>query len=349
VYGMSTLNSEAAKALSRLGASKGGEARAKSLSSEERSRIAREAVEKRWAKAGKLRPEAERMGLRATHKGSFKDEFGIDVECYVLNDERKTAVISQRGMGEALGFSKASGGRFPRFVNGKAIAKYLGPELLEKLNKPLVFQASSVVPNSGFLDKIYGFDVTLLIDVCKAIISAESDGQLKSNQANIAKQAHIIVNASAKAGIQGLVYALSGYDVTKEEVVAAFKFFVQEEAREYEREFPNQLYEEWYRLYELPKPERNKPWKFMHLTVDQVYRPLAKSSGKILNMTRESRAQSNNRHAKLHQFLTEVGVKALRTQLGQLLGIARVARNKEEYENFFERLFGEQLPLFRKD
>jgi hypothetical protein len=344
-----TNNSEAAKALSLLGASKGGEARAKSLSSEERSRIAREAVEKRWANAGKLRPESERLGLRFTHKGSFEKEFGIDVECYVLNDENKTAVISQRGMGEALGFSKQSGGRFPRFISGKAIADYLGPELKQKLENPLVFQPSPAVPNSQMMDKIHGFAATLLIDVCRAIIKAEADGKLKQNQANIAKQAHIIVNASAKAGIQGLVYALSGYDATRDEVVAAFKRFVQEEAREYEKEFPDALYEEWYRLYNIPKPIRNKPWKFMHLTVDQVYKPLAKSSGKVLKLARESRSQSGDPHTRLHQFLTEIGVKALRTQLGQLLGIARIARSEDEYEEYFHRLFGEQLDLFRKN
>ena len=70
--------SEAAKTLSLLGAAKGGDARAKGLSAEERSRIAREAVETRWRNAGKLRPTVEQ--LRATHKGSFKEEFGIDVE-----------------------------------------------------------------------------------------------------------------------------------------------------------------------------------------------------------------------------------------------------------------------------
>ena len=47
-----TNNSMAAKALSKLGASKGGAARAKSLSSDERSRIARAAVEKRWKGPG---------------------------------------------------------------------------------------------------------------------------------------------------------------------------------------------------------------------------------------------------------------------------------------------------------
>jgi hypothetical protein len=213
------------------------------------------------------------------------------------------------------------------------------------LTKPLVFQWGS----TGAQLPVHGFDATLLVDVCRAVIDAESQGLLDRQQAGVAKQAHVILGASAKAGIQGLVYALAGYDATRDEVIAAFKRFVSDEAREYEKEFPNQLYEEWYRLYELPKPERNKPWKFKHLTVDQVYRPLAKSSGKILALTQKSRAESANKHAKLHQFLTEVGVKALRTQLGQLLGIARIARTKEEYEDFFERLFGEQLSLFRKD
>lgn len=338
-----TNNSEAAKALSALGASKGGAARAKSLSAEERSRIAREAVEKRWAKAGKLRPEAERMGLRATHKGSFEKEFGTDVECYVLNDENKTAVISQTGMGSALGLAKR-GNALPRFLSSKAMMKTVSAQLREKLEKPLVFQWGS----SGAQLPVHGFDATLLVDVCRAVIDAESQGLLDRQQLGVAKQAHVILGASAKAGIQGLVYALAGYDATRDEVIAAFKRFVSDEAREYEKEFPNQLYEEWYRLYELPKPERNRPWKFKHLTVDQVYRPLAKSSGKILALTQKSRAESESKHAKLHQFLTEVGVKALRTQLGQLLGIARIARTKEEYEEFFERLFGEQLPLFRK-
>lgn len=336
--------SEAAKTLSLLGAAKGGDARAKALSAEDRSRIAREAVETRWRNAGKLRPVVEQ--LRATHKGSFKEEFGIDVECYVLNDETRTAVISQRGMAQALGFSSQGGGRFPRFINGKTIAPYLGLQLREKLMKPLVFQGPPTVSGLS-IEKVHGFDVTLLIDVCKAIVAAEADGKLLASQKGMAKQAHINLTASAKAGIKGLVYALAGYDATREEVVAAFKFYVREEAREYEKEFPDQLYEEWYRLYQLPRPERNKPWKFMHLTLNQVYKPLAKSSGKILQLTQTQRVSSQARYKKLHQFLSEIGVKALRNQLGQLLGIARISKSQDEYEGHFHTLFGEQLDLFR--
>jgi hypothetical protein len=114
----------------------------------------------------------------------------------------------------------------------------------------------------------------------------------------------------------------------------------------YEREFPEQLYEEWYRLYQIPRPEKSRPWKFKHLTVDRVYKPLAKSSGKILQLTQEQRNGSKARWKKLHQFLSDIGVKALRTQLGQLLGIARISKSKDEYERHFQTLFGEQLSLF---
>jgi hypothetical protein len=109
------------------------------------------------------------------------------------------------------------------------------------------------------------------------------------------------------------------------------------------------LYEEWYRLYQLQKPERNRPWKFMHLTLDHVYRPLAKSNGKILELTQSQRENSNARWKRLHQFLSEIGVKALRTQLGQLLGIARIAKNKYEYEKHFKTLFGEQYDFDFED
>jgi len=333
----SKLTSEAARQLSILGAAKGGEARASKLSADRRREIARAAIQARWEKAGKTPLP------RATHKGTFKEDFGIDVDCYVLNDEAKTAVISQSGMGRAIGLSQR-GNAFPRFLSSRAMSGAVGAELRKKLGEPLKFQWGS--GGAGLPPMlIHGFDATLLVDVCKAILQADADGELAANQSSVAKQARIILNASAKAGIKGLVYALAGYDATREETIAAFKLFVQEEAREYEKEFPDQLYAEWYRLYNLPKPERNKPWKFKQLTENQVYRPLAKSNGKILRLTREQRDNSRSRWRKLHQFLSEIGVKALRTHLGQLLGIARISKTEKEYEGHFKMLFGDQYEL----
>ncbi|GGD63573.1 P63C domain-containing protein [Caballeronia grimmiae] len=308
----------------------GGVARARALTEDKRRQIAKKAALARWG----AKP------LKAIREGNFRGEFGIDVDCYVLDDEKKTAVISQRGMGVAIGLS-SRGNAFPRFATGKVMASYLGAELREKIENPLKFQWGSggaEVPPT----LVNGYDVTLLIDVCKAILDADSAGDLAPNQAILAKQARIILNASAKSGIQGLVYALSGYDATREEVITAFKLYVQEEAKEYEKEFPPQLYEEWYKLYQLPKFDRGRPWEFKTLTLQHIYYPLAKSNGKLLELMRANKEKGGDRTKKLHQFLSEIGTRALRIHLGRILEMTESSSSQEEYEKKIRDRFGDQ-------
>ena len=315
----------------------GGAKRAKALAPARRAEIAREAANARWGRV-----------VSASHKGNFLADFGVDVDCYVLDDANKTAVISQRGMGQAIGFSRR-GSRLTVFVNSKQMERYIGRDLREKIENPIVFQPPGAAAASPVTARANGYDSEILIDLCKAIIAAKAAGKLSGSRYDkMAEQAQIILNASAKAGIRGLVYALAGYSPTTDEVIAAFKLYVQQEAREYEKEFPDQLYAEWYRLYQLPKPQKNKPWKFKHLTVEHVYQPLAKSNGRVYQLTQALRAASNERWKKLHQFLSEVGVKALRTQLGQTLGIAQVSDTAEQYEANIKRVFGGQPDLFKK-
>ncbi|MBL5924693.1 P63C domain-containing protein [Enterobacter asburiae] len=314
------------------GKARGGVARAKSLTKEQRSEIAKKAASARW----KHKP------LRATHRGSFQHEFGIDVECYVLDDENKTAVVSQRGMGEAIGLGEG-GSRLPKFIQGKTISQFIGHELREKLENPLIFQYQQVGANNPVNPVVHGYDVTILIDLCRAISKAKTEGKLLSSQSGIANQARIIIDASAKAGIQGLVYALAGYDRTKDEVIQAYKRYVAEEAREYEREFTPELYEHWYRLYGIEKPVRGRPWAFKYLTIDHIYYPLAKSEGKVFNLAKTTKDEKGNKSEKIHQFLSEVGVKALRTQIGKVTGIAMVSDSREEYEKYIdEKVLGQR-------
>lgn len=77
-------------------------------------------------------------GISIPH-ARFASEFGLDVECYVLDDATKTAVISQRGMGEAIGFSRR-GERLKGFANSKQMEGYIGRDLREKLENPIIFQ-----------------------------------------------------------------------------------------------------------------------------------------------------------------------------------------------------------------
>jgi hypothetical protein len=312
----------------------GGVRRAEILPPERRSEIAREAAISRWS---------DRIP-RAIHKGTFRDAFGIDVECYVLDDLAKTAVISQTGMARALGLP-STGGAFPRFFTGKAVGNSIGHEVRQKIENPIKFHTVTSGIERDPRMVVHGFDVTLIIDLCKAIVAIEAEGKLYRRHRKVAAQAHIILGASAKAGIKQLVYALAGYNPTAEEVIAAFRLYVQEEAKRYEPEFPNELYTQWHRLYNLAVPARGKPWHFKSLTVRHVYYPLAKSSGRIYELLKALKAKDGDRAKKLFQFLNEIGARALRIQLGRVLEMAESSSDKYVYENKIADRFGGQIEL----
>jgi hypothetical protein len=144
------------------------------LSPEQLAEIAKKAASARWAN----RP------IQATHKGSFKEHFGIDVDCYVLADDQKTPVLSERGMGRALGLSEG-GKSFMKFVTSKNMSSLAGDELLGKFTQPLKFQWGTGGANQPPAT-IHGFDATLLIDLCQVIVAGERGGSFKGRSAHIA-------------------------------------------------------------------------------------------------------------------------------------------------------------------
>ncbi len=312
------------------------EARARALKPERRSEIAKNAADKRWA---------SQKVYTVIEAGNFQKEFGIDVACYVLNDPNRTAVISQRGMGEAIGFSRR-GSRLGVFAASQTMADYIGRELREKIENPFTFQTSAAAAESSVARVAYGYDAAILIDLCKAVIDANRDGNLKADRyKRMVQQAKIIDTAAGKLGIKNLVYALAGYNPTRDEVIQAFKLYVNEEAKKYEAEFPNELYLEWHRLYNLPVPERGKPWLFRHLTVSHVYHPLAQSSGKLLTLLRALKAKDGDQKKKLFQFLNEIGARALRMHLGRVLEMAESSATQDDYESRIRQRFGDQREL----
>lgn len=310
----------------------GAIALAEQLSPAERSLRAQKGAAARWKKQ-----------LQATHKGNFEAELGLDVECYVLNDPGKTAVISQSGIARALGLSPR-GTVLARFTQSQVMAPFVGAELAHKLENPLIFQWGSggaEQPPSA----VYGFDAALLIDLCNAIAAANAAGRLGKRYDRLVAQAAIITGASAKSGIRNLVYAMAGYSPSAEEVIAAFKYYVRQEAKKYEQEFPPELYLAWHRLYQIPVPERGKPWLFKELTLRHIYVPLAKSRGKILELLRDAKSKDEDRKKKLFQFLSEIGTRALRMHIGRVLEMTESSKDKHEYESKITERFGGQLEL----
>jgi hypothetical protein len=193
---------------------------------------------------------------------------------------------------------------------------------------------------------VKGYDAALLIDLCNSIAVANAAGALKGKRyEDIIRQAAIVTGAAAKSGIRSLVYAMAGYSPSTQEVIDAFKHYVREEAKKYEQEFPNEIYMQWHRLYEIQVPMRGKSWHLRHLTVRHIYYPLAQSNGKVLELLRALKAQDGNRKTKLFQFLNDVGARALRMHIGRVLEMAESSKTKAEYDAKIVARFGGQQEL----
>lgn len=282
-----------------------------------------------------------------THTANMKKAFGVDVDCYVLDDSAgRMRVIGQRGMTSALSIKGAGSTGFMRTMSSKSLSKYINPELRGKIDNPIEFGSFSGGPGKGY-------KATILIDVCKAISAADQAGELAPNQKNLAVQAAIIVNASAKFGIDNLIDKLTGFDDTRENYIEAFKVYVREEAAEYQKQFPKDFYEACYQVYGLEwKQGKNHPQFFAYLTRNYVYSPLADSNGAILEnldkqnpVIKKPDGNGGYRKYKLFQFLEDVGMAALQNQIGQFIAVARLSRNKYEFKRNFERIQGRPVQM----
>ena len=325
--------------------SKGGNARARNLSSDKRREIAQRAAQARWAKL--LDPNNL---PRASHQGLLPIG-DVEIEVYRLYDGRR--LIAKAAMAKALNLKSEGGNAFLRTVTRKGVRSAISENLWRKIETPIVFKyldTDSPESQGGTAD---GYEATTLIEVCDALIQARNDDLLDKSQAFLAVQAEIIVRSAAKLGIIALVDAATGYieDVKKEEYLRLWKEFVQNEFRQWEAEFPHHFADMIYKIYGL---KRKDPKSFKHpqffgwFTRKYIYHPLANSRGAILDLLDEANPivyAGGTRKYKLHQFLTEeVGVPALRQHLWQTIGIGNASRDKHEFERSFYRAFPEAIP-----
>src|ERR1039458_6658419 len=105
----------------------GGKARAKKLSQEDRSAIAKNAAEKRWAKGSQPLPKAAYEGVLNIG--------GMEIPCAVL--ENGVRVLTQSGVMVALGRARQAKGRqyydadvnLPAFLTAKNLKPFIPADL----------------------------------------------------------------------------------------------------------------------------------------------------------------------------------------------------------------------------
>lgn len=330
---------EAGKALSALGASKGGIARAKKLTPEQRSEIARIAVEARWAKQGKA-------GLpRATHEGVLHVG-DVVIPCAVLENGQR--VLTQSGLMKALGRARQAKGReyydadvnMPAFLTAKNLRPFISKDL-EVTSSQIEFRTVR-----GMV--AFGYPAELLPKVCDVFIDADEARALTKGQKHVAVQARILIRGLAHVGIIALVDEATGYqdERARDALARILEAFIAKELRAWVRTFPTDFYKEMFRLRKIPyREDVKRPQYIGVLTNDLVYSRLAPG---VLDELRRLTPRDEKGRLKhhLHRRLTEdFGHPKLQQHLSAVTALMKASDTWDQFKPMVDRALPKYKPL----
>lgn len=324
-----------------MGRAKGGKARADKLSAERRREIGRKGAEVR----------RELAGLPKATYGSADRPLkigGIEIAAYVLENE--TRVLSQRGLQTGMGMSAGGGStageqRLAVFFDSLASKGLDIRDLSVRIRNPIKF----VMPQGGVA---FGYEATILADICDALLAARSQKLLHPQQTKFADQCEILVRGFARVGIVALVDEATGFSLERDKANLAkiLEAFVAKEIQPYIKTFPSDYYEQLFKLYGLPYPPAgNSSWRpqfFGKITNEVVYARLAPNLIPQLKKI----ASKVERKAKMHQALTQdIGHPKLREHLASIVAIQKLSNSPKEFLENVNKVhprYGQTLPLF---
>lgn len=313
--------------------SMGGKARAEALTAEQRAEIAKKAAEARWAKLASLRKVICGAPERPLRIGK------LEIPCYVIEGEVR--VLSQRGMQTGIGMSTSGGSagahRLAQFIESLAEKGIDCKDLALRIRNPLPFRA----PGVG--KAVYGYEATILADICDAVLAARKEGVLLASQKHIADQCEILVRTFARVGIIALVDEATGYQEIRDRHALAtiLKLYLQSEARKWERMFQIDYYRELFRLQGWTfHPEKNARTQYLgkitnNIIYDRLQPGILKKLNELNPRIETSTGKLRRKHTFTQFFTGDVGIPELKEHLSNVTVLMKVAK---DWDNFIDML-----------
>lgn len=272
----------------------------------------------------------------------------ISIPCYVLEDGSR--VFSGKGMQDGLGFNKkTSGTALSKFLARTKIRNITPPEVTEKFNQRIEFTRKG---SGGAVAKTYGYDATLLIDLCDLLIQAKNENLLTPSQLLYAEQAEIIIRSVAKVGIIALVDEVTGYQEirTKDFLQKLLDKFLRKELAVWAKRFPDDFYKEMFRLkgWRWDPKSVKRPSIVGKYTNNLVYERLAPNILAELEK-KNPKNEKGYRVARHHQWLSdEIGHPALSQHIYAVITLMRASASWNAFYLSLQKALpkkNEQMPL----
>lgn len=285
---------------------------------------------------------------KATHEGPLVLS-GIEIPAYVLEDG--TRLLSRGGLQESIGLSKGGSRRIGVQRMGVFLTGILGKgiqikDLIARIENPIVFQ-----PSRGGRTA-YGYEATILADICDVVFETNKEGKLLPQQKHVAERCEMLMRAFAKVGLIALVNEATGYQEVRDRIALQkiLDKYLLEEYAKWAKRFPNEFYELMFKFkgWQWKGMSVNRPSVVGKYTNDLVYERLA--PGLLTELKKLNPPDEHGRRKVRHQqWLTEdIGHPELQKHLAILIAFMRAAPNWAVFHRNVERALpklGETIPM----
>ncbi len=222
----------------------------------------------------------------------------------------------QTGIGMSTSGGTSGAHRLAQFIEGLVEKGIDCKDLSVRIRNPIHFRPAG----TGKL--AYGYEATILADICDAVLSARKvPGVLTAQQAHMADQCELMVRGFARVGIIALVDEATGFqkDRARDALAKILEKFIAKELQPWVHTFTNEFYENLFRIRGLTVQNvNNRPSYFGILTNNIVYARLAPAVLAELKRTTPKRPDGSLKH-KLHQRLSpEMGHPRLREHIASV-------------------------------
>jgi hypothetical protein len=312
---------------------KGGVARSRALSAQERSRIAREAAKVRWGNEP----------VKAIHGSPDKPIRIADIEvpCYILADERR--VVATTGVLDAFGLARGGSmvrgmNRLELFAAQERLKGYVSDDLLQRIATPIRFKVGK--------KEVHGFDADTLIEIAEAVVAADDNGELQAQQVHIAHQCRVITRSLTRIGLIALIDEATGYQSQRDadELQQILTAYILPEHRPWVQTIPTEFTDELYRVYGWERKAQNRGPRYAgKLIRELIYEKMPKPVLPALDAA-NPQGGDYRRKKKHHQHLTDKqGLDHFRGQVITMMTVLRISSNKDDFKRHLEKLYGDQL------
>ena len=269
----------------------------------------------------------------------------IEIQCYVLEDE--TRVLSQRGLLGGIGMSTGAQRRLSGLISRLASQGAELSVLSARIQNPIEFQP----PRGG--RTAFGYEATILADICEAVLAArKAGGLLQKQQEHIAERCEILMRGFARVGIIALVDEATGYQEVRarEALEEILRKFISAELLKWVKTFPDEFYRQMFRLrdWQYYQFSVKRPSIAGRITNDIIYERLAPGVLDELRRITPKDVKGRRKHRYFQRLTSDIGHPALREHIASVITLMRVSNSWRRFYAMLNRAlpkWGSTLPM----